>query len=265
MSHCADLVYANKSWVHPLSLPTNIKFFGLVDEVYNPRNTIERLSHTFGTTRHLMEDFAESCGFTVTVQQRKLYPSVRLIEKTRVAYGLHRETVAGRLLIGINPGPNWRVKEWAASKWQMLINKIHSEYDAVIIQFGTNKGDGSSEYDYLTGVESLASRLNGEALLAVIAVCDLIISIDSGPVHLAGTVDTPVIGLFGALNPAFILAPDSPAVALFSDVPCLFCHNKTPVIHWFDGCPHNIVCMNQLCDETVFQAVKSMLRQRNKQ
>jgi ADP-heptose:LPS heptosyltransferase len=216
-------------------------------------------------TRHLIEDLAGSCGFTGTARQPKLYPSPGLIENTRIAYGLDCKMTAERLLIGVNPGPNWRVKEWEALKWQKLINNIHAEYDAVIIQFGTNKGDGSSEYDYLTGVESLASRLNGEALLAVIAVCDLIISIDSGPVHLAGTVDTPVIGLFGPLNPAFILPPDSPAIALFSDVPCLFCHNKTPVIHWFDGCPHDIACMNQLCDETVFQAVKSMLRQRNKQ
>jgi heptosyltransferase-2/heptosyltransferase-3 len=163
------------------------------------------------------------------------------------------------LLIGINPGPNWRVKEWEVSKWQKLINKIHSEYDAVIIQFGTNKGDGSSEYDYLTGVKSLAGRLKGEEIVALIASCDLIVSIDSGPVHVAGTVGTPVIGLFGPLNPVLVLPPDSAALGLFGDVPCLFCHNRTPVIHWFSGCPNDIACMKKLDYPTVFEAVKSML------
>jgi len=76
------------------------------------------------------------------------------------------ETIANGLLIGINPGPSWRIKEWEASKWQMLINKIHSEYAATIIQFGINKGDGTSEYDYLTRVKSLAGRLKGEELVA---------------------------------------------------------------------------------------------------
>ena len=57
-----------------------------------------------------------------------LYPSSDLIEKTRVAYGLDSKTIGDRLLIGINPGPNWRVKEWEPSKWQKLINRIHSEY-----------------------------------------------------------------------------------------------------------------------------------------
>jgi len=163
------------------------------------------------------------------------------------------------LLIGINPGASWRVREWEASKWQKLINKIHSEYDAGIIQFGLNKGDGSSEYDNLAGVKLLAGRLKGEELLALIASCDLIISIDSGPVHLAGAVGTPVIGLFGPLDPASRLPPDSPAIGLFTDVPCLFCHNRTPIIHWFDGCPNDIACMKKLNDQTVFEAVKSML------
>ena len=162
------------------------------------------------------------------------------------------------MLIGINPGPNWRVKEWEAPKWQELINKIHSEYDAVIIQFGI-KGDGSSEYDNLTGVKSVAGRLSGEELVALIAICDLIISIDSGPVHVAGAVATPVIGLFGPLNPILILPPDSPGIGLYSDVPCLFCFNRTPVINWLSGCPNDIACMKNLGCQTVFEAVQSML------
>jgi ADP-heptose:LPS heptosyltransferase len=151
------------------------------------------------------------------------------------------------------------VREWEAFKWQKLINKIHSEYDATIIQFGIKRGVGSSEYDNLTSVKSLAGRLNGADLVALIASCDLVISIDSGPVHVAGTVGTPVIGLFGPVDPASRLPPDSPALGLFSDVPCLFCHNRAPIIHWRDGCPNDIACMKKLDWHTVFEAVKSML------
>lgn len=260
MSGSADLVYANKRWVHPLIMPTSIKLFGLVDTIYNPQTAGERV-YQAGMTCHLIEDLARSCGFTVTARQPKLYPSPGLIEKTRVAYGLDSKTTAECFLIGVNPGPNWRVKEWEASKWQELINKIHSEYDAVIIQFGI-KGDGSSEYDNLTGVKSVASRLSGEELVALIAICDLMVSIDSGPVHVAGAVGTPVIGLFGPLNPILILPPDSPGVGLCSDVPCLFCFNRTPVINWLSGCPNDIACMKKLDDQTVFEAVKSMLPHR---
>ena len=264
LSRSADLVYGNKSWAYPFfKMPARIKLFGLVDTIYNPQTSGERV-HKGGMTRHLIEDLAESCGFTVTARQPRLYPSAGLIEKTRIAYGLDRNVIGERLLIGINPGPNWRVKEWEAYKWQRLINNIHSEYDAVIIQFGTNKGDGSSEYDHLTGVKSVASRLRGAEIVALIADCDLMISIDSGPVHVAGAVGTPVVGLFGPLNPTLILPPDSPALGLYSDVPCLFCFNRTPVINWLTGCPHDIACMKKLEDQTVFEAVKSMLAHNKK-
>jgi ADP-heptose:LPS heptosyltransferase len=231
----------------------------LVDTIYNPQTTGERLSHAFGTSSHLVDDLATSCGFAVTKRQPRLFPSDGLIEKTQVAYGLDRKTIGKRLLIGINPGPSWRVREWEARKWQRLINKIHLEYDAVIIQFGIIQAHGPSEYENLAGVKSLAGRLKGEELVALIASCDVVISIDSGPVHVAGAVGTPLIGLFGPLDPTSRLPPDSRAIGLSGDVPCLFCHNRTPVIHWISGCPNNIACMKKLDDDTVFEAVKSML------
>ncbi len=264
MSRSADLVYANKWWLYPFTFPRNVKIFGLVEAMFNPQTTGEK-SFTSGTSTHLIDDLAASCGFTVQARLPKLCLSPDLVEKTRTTYGLDSKRTAEGLLIGINPGPSWRVREWEASKWQKLINKIHSEYDAVILQFGTNKGDGSSEYDNLTGVKSLASKLKGEELVALIAVCDLIVSIDSGPVHVAGAVGTPVIGLFGPLDPASRLPPDSQAIGLFGDVPCLFCHNRTPVIHWFDGCPNDIACMQKLDEQTVFEAVKSLLARSRKQ
>jgi ADP-heptose:LPS heptosyltransferase len=236
-------------------LPDDLKLFGLLVAIYNPKTTDERLPNT-GTTCHLVDDLGASCGLTITARQPLLYPSASLIKKTRIAYGLPRARTGNRLIIGINGGPSWPVRTWDVAKWQTLINKIHAEYDAVIIQFGTNKGDGSSEYDKLVGVQFVGSQIKSEALVALIAICDLLISIDSGPVHLAGTVGTPVIGLFGSVNPSYRLPPDSPAVGLFSEVPCLFCHHKTRLGHWHTGCPNGILCMKKLDDQTVFEAVK---------
>jgi ADP-heptose:LPS heptosyltransferase len=243
-------------------MPTQFKLFGLVETVYNPQTTGELTGN--GEACHLIEDLAASCGFNITARQPRLYPSASLIRKTRITYGLAENLVGNRLIIGINGGPSWPVRMWDISKWQKLINKIHAEYDAIIIQFGHNIGDGSSEYDHLTGVQSVAKGLKGEEGVALIAICDLIVTIDSGPVHLAGAVGTPAVGLFGAVNPALRLPPDSPSLGLVSDVPCLFCHHKTPHGHWISGCPNDIACMKKLDDDTVFEAVKSMLRQSKK-
>jgi ADP-heptose:LPS heptosyltransferase len=141
----------------------------------------------------------------------------------------------------------------------MLVDKIHGEYDTVIIQFGIHISGKLNAYDALTGVQSLVSRLNTEELVALLAGCDLLVAIDSGPVHIAGAVGTPVVGLYGALDPRCFLPPDSPAVGVFSEVPCLFCHHKTPLGHWKSGCPNDIRCMVELDVEKVFQAAKAML------
>jgi hypothetical protein len=263
LSKAADLTFGSRSWVWPFSMPDNFNVLGVVDTIYNPKTTDERLK-TSGATSHLIDDLAGSCGLTVTARQPRLYPSSSLIKKTRMAYGLAEDVVGNRSIIGINGGPSWPVRMWDASKWQKLINKIHSEYDAVIIQFGITGCDGYDEYDNLTGVNSFAGRLKSEEIVALSAICDLIISIDSGPVHLAGAVGTPVIGLFGSTNPLYRLPPDSPSVALLSEVPCLFCHHKTPLGHWHTGCPNNISCMRKLDDQTVFEAMKSMLVHRKK-
>jgi len=263
LSGAVDFAFGSRSWAWPFSIPDNFNLLGLVDTIYNPKTTDERLK-TSGATCHLVDDLAGSCGFTVTARQPRLYPSSSLIKKTRIAYGLAGDVTGNRLIVGINGGPSWPVRTWDASKWQNLINKIHSEYDALIIQFGANKGDGSSEYDNLTGVKSLANRLKSEEIVALIAICDLIIAIDSGPVHLAGAIGTPVVGLFGPVNPRYRLPTESPAIGLFGEVPCLFCHHNTPLGHWYTGCPNNIACMKKLEDKTVFEAVKSMLGQSNK-
>jgi ADP-heptose:LPS heptosyltransferase len=75
-------------------------------------------------------------------------------------------------------------------------------------------------------------------------------------------VGTPVVGLFGAVNPLFRLPPESPASGIVADVPCLFCHHRTPIEHWKTGCPYDIRCMKLLEPESVFAAINDILAPR---
>ena len=260
LSKSADLVYGSRAWAYPYTMPVNFKFFGFVTGIFNPQTTTERTT-TSGAALHLVDDLAGSCGLTVTARQPRLFPSLGLIRNTQIAYNLGKEAVGNRLIIGINGGRTWPVRTWDAYNWQILINKIHSNYAAVILQFGLTKCDGIDELDKLSGVVSLNNRLKPEEIVALVAICDLVVAICSGPVHIAGAVGTPVIGLFGPTKPQFMLPVNSPGIGLSSDVPCLFCHHKSPLGHWRTGCPNDVRCMKQLDTQTVFDAVKSMLAQ----
>jgi ADP-heptose:LPS heptosyltransferase len=255
LSRAPDCVYGARSWT--FSVPHH--FFGLVEKVYAPRTTDERVPNA-GAQCHLIDDLAGSCGLTISNRQPRLFPSPELIQTTQAAYGLTEMVAKGRWIIGISCGRTWPVRMWEAAKWQQLVDLIHASFDVTILQFGFTNGPGQSdEYDQIKGVLSVTNRLQSDELAALIASCRLLVSIDSGPVHIAGAVGTPVIGLFGAVNPLYRLPPDSPSMGLFSDVPCLFCHHTAPCGHWQSGCPNEIRCMKELDVPKVFDAVKLML------
>jgi ADP-heptose:LPS heptosyltransferase len=251
-----DSVYGAYSWT--FSLPPC--FFGLVEKVYMPKTTDE-LSKDIGPTQHLIDDLAASCGVLLTERQPRLYLSKELIEKTLIQNRLLRDPEKRRKLIALSGGRTWPVREWSFDRWQQLVNLIHEEYAATIILFGISHGQPNN--NRLTRVESFVDhRVQSHEMTALIAACDLLVSIDSGPVHVAGAVGTPVVALFGAVNPQLRLPPASPGIGLVADVPCLFCHHKTPLGHWRTGCPNDIRCMNELSVKTVFEAVKKMLANR---
>jgi len=261
LSGAADLVYGSKLWVWPFVMPSQFNVFDLVAAVYNPQNSDE-VSDRSASMLHLVDEFAASCGVALIKRQPHLYPSDHLIRTTRRKYGLGEQELGTKKLIAINGGPTWPVRMWETSKWQTLIDHIHAEHDAVILQFGQRQPGKSSDLENLTGVVSLFDHLKPEEIVALIAVSDLVVAIDSGPVHLAGAVGTPVVGLFGAINPLFRMPPDSPSIGLLSDVECLYCNHRSPIIHWKEGCPYDIKCMKQLEVQSVIEAVDSVMQGR---
>jgi ADP-heptose:LPS heptosyltransferase len=259
LSGAPDLVFGYRYHKGQTStIAADFNLMGLVAAVYIPR-TMDENSPSAGAQCHLIDDLAGSCGLTVHARQPRLHPSPALIQRTLDEFRLAGDLAKNRLIVGINGGRTWPVRMWDAAKWQVVVDKIHAEFDAVVLQFGYTRNDGSDEFDNLSGVRSLANRLKSLELVALTKICHLIISIDSGPVHLAGAVGTPVIGLFGAVNPSYRLPPESPAVGLYSEAPCRFCHHTTPRGHWQSDCQNGIACMKELDVDTVFKAVESLV------
>lgn len=262
LSDAVDRVYGSfwKYGTWKLPVPTCL---GLVEKIYAPQTTEERFPKT-GAQSHLMDDLAASCGLAIpdANRQPRVYPPPELIKRVQSKYGLAKVVAARRLIIGVNCGQVWPVRTWPPAKWQALLDLIHAEVDAAVLQLGFRKGD-RDEFDDLKGVDfELRMMMEKDELVALVASCHLIISVDSGPVHLAGAVGVPVVGLYGALEPRHFLPPVSPSAGVFSEVPCRFCNHTTPIGHWKSGCPNDIRCMKELDATSVFQAVRAMLSKR---
>ena len=112
----------------------------------------------------------------------------------------------GGPLVGINPGAGRLVKEWPPERFAAVAAALAADDGATIVLLG---GDGDRQQ--AEGVRRALSPdialidLVGQAplveLAAVLARLSVLITGDTGPAHLAATVDTPVVAIFGPTDP----------------------------------------------------------------
>ncbi|MHA1753212.1 MAG: lipopolysaccharide heptosyltransferase II [Candidatus Helarchaeota archaeon] len=155
------------------------------------------------------------------------------------------------LKIGIFPGSGWKNKNWPAKNFAKLAELLFKKYKAKIFIFGGKKDQRDiKEVISLTKapiykVDNLRSL---RQLMALIKACDLFISNDTGPMHLAVALEVPIIALFGPQTP-LRYGPWMPkkAVVFYKNLPCSPCphHNKK--------CKDN-KCMKAIRVEEVFSA-----------
>jgi ADP-heptose:LPS heptosyltransferase len=91
---------------------------------------------------------------------------------------------------------------------------------------------------------------------AMLARCALMITNDSGPMHIGAAVGVPVLGIYGPTNPA-LQGPhgDRHAVVRNETLDCLGCN--------FTQCPIGHPCMRELDVKDVMLAVRQTVRANN--
>ncbi len=138
-------------------------------------------------------------------------------------------TLAGapREALGIAPGAQWDTKRWPAEHFASCIQAFRQHSDAPVRVFlGPREADwfARSPLAALPGLEIWRDR----ALVDVaggLAGCRLVVCNDSGLMHLAEAVGTPVVALFGPTVRAFGYFPQLPTsrVIEITDLDCRPC------------------------------------------
>ena len=110
----------------------------------------------------------------------------------------------GKTVIALNPGATHAVNRWPTSHFAELADLITGQLHACPLIIG-GPGDVplADEIVALSRTKpiSLAGRTSLLQLGAVLEKCSLLVSGDTGPLHLATAAGTNVIGLFGAADP----------------------------------------------------------------
>ena len=164
-------------------------------------------------------------------------------------------------LVLLHGGPTWAVKEWPGEFWGRLVERLKSELGCAVVQLvaARNITVRNPACCVIPGAEPVECGDDIDKLINLVVAVDLLVGIDSGPMHVAGAVGTPCVGLFGPTDPSLVFSNPELAAGVFHRVECSFCHHRHPRLHWMSGCPHDIQCMKGLTVEQVFDAVAANL------
>ncbi len=104
---------------------------------------------------------------------------------------------ASHKVIGICPLSTREIKNWSSAKFLELIKKLRRDDNVRIIVFA-HGSESTVKVFKESGSDSLVvGSLSLERLMALIKRCDLFISVDTGPMHIAGAFGVPTVGIFG--------------------------------------------------------------------
>lgn len=174
-----------------------------------------------------------------------------------------REAIKGlrQPVIGLNPGATYgSAKIWPAERFAEVSKSIISELKGSIVIFG-----GSSEKtiadeiianSQLSALNSYILNMSGKTSLrelsALISECDVILSNDSGPMHIAYAVRTPLTAIFGSTDPSLTGPLGTGNIVIKKDIDCSPCFKRK--------CKkQEMLCMSTITPEEVFDAIKKLI------
>ena len=170
--------------------------------------------------------------------------------------------LADATVIAFNPGASHPVNRWSAGRFAELADRLAEGLAARVVIVGGREDVRLAE-EIAAKAQSFPLVLTGRTDLlqlgAVLRRCVLLVTGDTGPMHLATAVGTSVVALFGAADPARTGPVGSGhRVIQARSLVCVPCRSR----HCSGA--KQLECMTEISAEEVFHTVESMLAERDR-
>ncbi len=211
-------------------------------------------------------ELAQAAGATIEQDDRIPHLTVNSQARQQVEQLLQMEGIQSHspLIACHVSSNNGYAKRWPVPYWATLIDKLIRENSATVVLTGAPE-DLPLVAEVIRCTHEHPLNMAGKTSLAQLAAllqrADLLITGDSGPMHIAAAVATPLIAIHGPTDPA-LSGPVSPsATVLRSDIWCSPCYNaKGPANCRF----HTTQCMKDITPSQVFAVVQDKLNHSSK-
>jgi len=167
-----------------------------------------------------------------------------------------------RPVVALHPGAEYGpAKRWPLAYFVSAIEEIHRHSQCHFVLVGNSSETGlvaELAHRLSSGVAAVtinaAGRTNLRDLCGILSGCRALICNDTGPMHVAAALGTPVVAIFGSTCPALTrpLGPNSATIMIhYSGVACSPCFRRE--------CPIDFRCMKTIAPEKVAGAVLQIL------
>jgi len=159
-------------------------------------------------------------------------------------------------VIALNPQARWPTKLWGEEQFTQVGEALARRHGAKIMVIGSSLD--------LPVARRLMRRMNPspfvaagrtdlKVLIALLKRVDLLVTVDSGPMHLAAAIGTPLVALFGPTDPSLVGPYGGHGVVLRVPLPCSPCSKRRCLIE------ADRLCMQSISVEEVVEAASTLL------
>ncbi len=159
-------------------------------------------------------------------------------------------------LLAINLGTTWRTKEWRVKDFDEVINQTYKRIPNIkIVLVGSlNETSIVEKLTFADSTINLVGKTDIFQLGALLEMCDVCLTCDSGPMHIAAAVGTPTVSLFGPTSPVRHQPYSKGHTIIEKPVECRPCYKRT--CHRRDA---QYLCMQEITVTEVTEALGDKL------
>jgi len=154
----------------------------------------------------------------------------------------------------IGSSPRWATKLWPVEYFAEVCNRLARSFGIRVILIGAEKTTPRTE-EFLKRTKGKPINASGSTnisrLASLIKKCDILLSSDSAPIHIAAAVGTPFLALFGPTDPSRHALPGKNHKVIRKKIPCSPCYNRY--------CNKGYLCMRSIKPDEVCKEIAKML------
>jgi heptosyltransferase-2 len=160
-----------------------------------------------------------------------------------------------QVLVGINPGssPRWPTKQWPVENFAKLCDELAKRNIRVVVTGSQEQAPVVEELFKITRNKPInaVGKTSVTQLAALIRRCQVFVSSDSAPMHIASAMQVPLVAIFGPTHPQRHLVAPEHCHVFWKEVPCSPCYLRS--------CPIGHICMKKITVQEVLESVLNFI------